>query len=99
MSETSQSTTLRSTQPKPTDEATNALLALVLRGDEAGIIAVRDLKSEDLPMHRQQMIFDAIGSLQTKGVFCDAITVGAELEHTGFLSQVGGIDILHKLAA
>ena len=78
-----------STPPLPfSAEAEKALLGAVMI--EPGIAAGIDLVSDAFYVHRHRWVWEAIKSLEARGVAPDFVTVGDELERAGNLEEAGG---------
>jgi len=79
--------------------AEQSVLGAMLLSKEAIDTAADMLESRDFYRPANELIFDTIVNLATRGEPADAITVSAELTRRGEIGRVGGAPYLHTLVA
>ena len=78
-------------------EAEQAVIGSMLTDKDAVISAMEVLKKEDFYREDNQVIYEAILNLNSKGEPVDIITVKAELESMGMFEKVGGLEYITEL--
>ncbi len=78
-------------------EAEQAIIGSMLTDKDAVISATETLKKEDFYRDDNQVIYEAILNLNSRGEPIDIITVKAELESMGMFDKVGGLEYLSEL--
>ena len=78
-------------------EAEQAVIGSMLTDKDAVISAMEVLKKEDFYREDNQVIYEAIVNLNSKGEPVDIITVKAELESMGMFEKVGGLEYITEL--
>ena len=78
-------------------EAEQAVIGSMLTDKDAVISAMEVLKKEDFYREDNQVIYEAIVNLNSKGEPVDIITVKAELESMGMFEKVGGLEYIAEL--
>lgn len=85
--------------PPHDDDAEMAVLGGMLMSSDAVGEVTEIIDVNDLYQPRHQTIFDAIVKLFANGQPVDAVLVANELQKSGDLDKVGGVDYLHSLVA
>jgi len=83
--------------PPHNDDAERAVIGAMLIDENAIGIVQQYLRPEDFYSPRHRKIFEVIISLFIKGTRSDLIILHGELERTGKLDEVGGIDYIASL--
>ena len=78
-------------------EAEESLLGAMLISRDAVASVLEIVKSDDFYRKQNQIIFDSILELYSKGEPSDAITIADHLKKKGFLEEVGGKTFIHSL--
>ncbi len=78
-------------------EAEQAIIGSMLTDKDAVISAMEVLKKEDFYREDNQVIFESILNLNSRGEPIDIITVKSELESMGMFEKVGGLEYLTEL--
>src|SRR3954468_12665288 len=77
--------------------AEQSVLGAMMLSKDAIADVVEVIKPGDFYRPAHQLVYDAILDLYARGEPADAVTVSAELTHTGQLNRVGGATYLHTL--
>ncbi len=82
--------------PQAPDAETSVLGSMLLSKDAIGDVA-EVLKGRDFYKPANEIIFDTILGLYSRGEPADAVTLAGELSREGQLQRVGGGDYIHQL--
>jgi replicative DNA helicase len=82
-----------------TPSVAQAVLALLVRGEESARKSAKNIVPEDFPYRRQQLIFQSIAALEIQQIRPDTITIVHELRRVGNLDEAGGPAEITRLAA
>src|SRR3954471_24778216 len=77
--------------------AEQSVLGAMMLSKDAIADVVEVIKPGDFYRPAHQLVYDAVLDLYARGEPADAVTVSAELTHTGQLNRVGGATYLHTL--
>ena len=78
-------------------EAEQAIIGSMLTDKDAVIAAMEILKKEDFYREDNQVIYESILNLYSRGEPVDIITVKSELQSMGMFEKVGGLEYLTEL--
>ncbi|MCG7581072.1 replicative DNA helicase [Mycolicibacterium sp. OfavD-34-C] len=84
-------------QPPQDPAAEQAVLGGMLLSKDAVADVLERLRPGDFYRPANQLVYDAILDLYSRGEPADAVTVAAELDRRGLLRRVGGAPYLHTL--
>jgi len=77
-----------------TDAESGLLGSVIVDGNLYPLI---ELEMDEFYIHRHQWIWEAMGNVNTKGIFIDHLTVQQELDRMGKLHEIGGVAYLTDL--